>query len=220
MIGTTRSIIASTTTVALVAAFTIESSNAEKVTFDPPLLENIYMWGEECQRDPDASGAITSIAVLGEGSFCKCSDDMFYSCVRLENNGCTENASEWEVSLARYRCYDNACQDCNMDINATLVMVPPEFDPLPAADSCWLQKNDHYGGFNTMMSFDASADPKAIDTYWQIHRDNSCMRDIESSEEPSFVLESLAETQTVNIHLAIPLLISFHFVFGSLGARK
>ena len=217
MIGTTHSSISLTTTAALLpVAFTTERSNAETVTFDPPLLANIY-FREECQGDPDTSGTITSVAVLGEGSFCKCSAD---GCIILENNGCTENASGWEVSFTRYACYDNACRDCNRDKNATFVMGPPEFDALPAAGSCWWEYENQYGGFNTFASFDASADPEAVDAYWQIHRDNSCMRDMESPKEPSLVLESLAVTPAVSTHLVIPFLISFYFVFGSLGACR
>lgn len=172
-------------TLALVAA----TSNAASNVMDTPIPFSIFPDGSDCGGGQKlAGGIISSVTPLAEfGHFCE-NTIQFGSGV---NNNQEETTVYTKVVLTScdamdfgfvfldaYTCSDAACSDCtNVDgVPVPANLIVPQFKPLPAADACWGIKADSTG-VTVFNQFEAGADKIAIDTYWNVYKDNSCLKD-------------------------------------------
>ena len=155
-------------------------------TVDNPLPFKIYEDNKkgECTGTPLGQGTITSVTAMGDGMFCENTTQESetgekrdtYTKVHL--NSCDATAEMGAVFLDAYVCADSACSLCTdadgIPVSATMMI--PDFEPLPAADSCW-GIEAFTTGVTVLNQFDSSADSAHVDEYWQLYLDNSCMKD-------------------------------------------
>lgn len=168
----------------LTTALVATVGNAATV-MDFPLPFSIYEGGTGCKEMPMASGTIMSVKAMPNefGAFCESTiqntelgDELsvhtkviFTSCDAVELG---------YVFADAYTCADSFCMDCSdkdgIPVPAELIL--PEYKPLPSADTCWgIQATST--GVTVLNKFDEGANTAAIDTYWSVYTDNSCIKD-------------------------------------------
>lgn len=167
---------------ALTTAFVATVANAA-TTIDDPLPYGIYEGATECNGDPIETGTISSVTAMDEdGTFCEntihhskdglASTEVYTKVKFVSCNAMAMGA----VFLDAYACSDASCMECTdadgMAVEAQLMV--PKFDPLPAADTCWGTKA-MTTGVAVLTKFDKGSDEAAIDAYWRLYSENSCL---------------------------------------------
>jgi len=173
-----------TTTLAATATF-VAGALTEVTT---PLPYNVYAAGSDCTGRPLSSGTTVSFKALDqEGAFCESTEQLvrggtgdpvpvhtklvFESCDLIQMSGF--------VSISTYVCKNSDCTECtDVDFNSAFAaeLKVPKFDPLPTKDTCW-EIMALSTRTSTLNHFDKTADKDAVDTYWKVLVENSCLSD-------------------------------------------
>lgn len=173
-----------TTTLAATATF-VAGANTEVTT---PLPYHVYAAGTNCTGTPSGSGTTVSFKALDEeGAFCESTEQLLIGSMddpvpvhtKLVFESCDLIQMSGFVSVSTYFCKDSDCSECtDMDVNFAFAaeLKVPKFDPLPAKDTCW-EIMATSTRTSTLNHFDKTADKDAVDTYWKVLAENSCLSD-------------------------------------------
>jgi hypothetical protein len=194
--------------VAVLTAALVATVGSAATVMDKPLPFSIFEASSGCDGAALTTGTITSVIALGDGAFCENTDQKLNNgyeqtvYTKIVFTSCDAVPMGF-VFLDAYTCADRDCTDCtdvdNTPIQANLMV--PKYTPLPAADTCWGVEATTTG-VTVFNQFDATADAAAIDTYWKVYTENSCLKDTVEVSSASVASTALATTLGVALMAA------------------
>lgn len=192
----------------MTAALAANVGNAVAATsINEPMNFKVYADNKkgECKGNPLGRGTITSVTAMGDGKFCENTNQIDDTgekrtvFTKVDLNSCDATAKMGAVFLDAYVCKDSSCALCtDVDgIPVAATMMLPNFEPLPAADSCWGIEASTTG-ITVLNQFDPSVGSDLTDKYWQLYFDNSCMKDTVVIDSGSDTGDSSSNPNPVN----------------------